>query len=119
MFSFSFHGHKAAPERGIPAARAHLVARVVPEAPCGWIFFDGGETTVETEDGAELILPGGAFFPREARCYKSEAEALAQAARLNDASPCADRPWLARPASGFSSSHRAGLHSARRGWMDE
>jgi len=105
MFGFDFHGQKASQQRISPAT-AHVVARVVPAAPCGWLFFDGGETTMETEDGVALILPGGAFFPHEARRFASEAVARAEAERLNDASPCADRPWQAKPASGFQMPRR-------------
>lgn len=100
MFGFTFHGQKPAPD---PLSRqtGHLVARVVPEAPCGWVFFDGCETVMELGDGDEMVLPGGAFFAGEAHCFASEAEARAEAARLNDLDPCDGRPWQARPAAGF------------------
>lgn len=100
MFGFNLHGQKSSDRRSCGAA-GHVVARVVPAAPCGWVFFDGLETIMEMEDGTELILPGGAFFPAEAYCFGSEAEAREEAARLNDQSPCDDRPWQARPATGF------------------
>lgn len=106
MFSFGFHSHKADQRPGPSSSAAHVVARVVPAAPCGWVFFDGGETLMEAEDGAVFIIPGGGFFPREARRFSSEAEARAEAGRLNDASPCADRPWQAKPAAGFQMPRR-------------
>ncbi|MDI4664261.1 hypothetical protein K9U40_07930 [Xanthobacter autotrophicus] len=100
MFGFPFHSRRSAPQaRGF--APSHVVARLVPAAPCGWIFFDGSETRMTTDDGATLVIPGGAFFPREARRYANEGEARAEAARLNDAGLCLDRPWRARPASAF------------------
>ncbi|MDI4657618.1 hypothetical protein [Xanthobacter autotrophicus] len=100
MFGFPFHARRTPPQaRDLPTA--HMVARLVPAAPCGWVFFDGSETRMATEDGADLIIPGGAFFPREARRYASESDAHAEAARLNDASLCLDRPWRVKPASAF------------------
>ncbi|MFG1349967.1 hypothetical protein [Xanthobacter autotrophicus] len=100
MFGFRFHARRTPPQA--PARpTTHMVARLVPAAPCGWVFFDGSETRMITADGTDLIIPGGAFFPREARRYASESEASAEAARLNDASPCLDRPWREMPASAF------------------
>lgn len=89
------------PKARVPMDLAHLIARAVPGAPCGWVFFDGSETRVDTDDGEGIIIPGGAFFPREARCYASESDAQEQASRLNDTSLCLDRPWCARPAAVF------------------
>ena len=85
----------------VPAS-THVVARSAPEAPCGWVFFDGSETHVTGDGGIGLILPGGAFFPREARRFSSAEEAGREATRLNDASPCLDRPWQARPVAAFA-----------------
>lgn len=79
----------------------YLVARVSSAAPCGWIFFDGSETPFEAEEGEELILPGGVFFPAEAHTYASEVEARNAAARLNATSPCFDLPWRCVPAAGI------------------
>lgn len=91
-----------------PAPTAtHVVARVAPEAPCGWVFFDGSETPLAGDEGADLILPGGAFFPREARRFDSADEAGTAASRLNDMSPCLDRPWRVRPVGAFDA-RRAG-----------
>ena len=86
--------------RQAPAA-THVVARVAPEAPCGWVFFDGSETPIAGDEGGHLILPGGAFFPREALRFASAEEAGAAASRLNDLSPCLDRPWRVRPVASF------------------
>lgn len=91
-------GHRL--RRHAPAA-THVVARAAPEAPCGWVFFDGSETYLSGDEGADLILPGGAFFPREARRFASAEEAGAAASRLNDRSPCLDRPWRVRPVATF------------------
>ncbi|MFG1371637.1 hypothetical protein V5F32_05650 [Xanthobacter oligotrophicus] len=100
MFGFRFHARRTPPQaRTLPTT--HLVARLVPAAPCGWVFFDGSETRMATEDGTDLIIPGGAFFPEEARRYASESEACIEAARLNDASLCLDRPWRVKPVSAF------------------
>lgn len=100
MFGFALHPRK--PQfRPRPRSGTHVVARLVPAAPCGWIFFDGRETLVAAEDGTELILPGGAFFAREAQRFSTEAEAREWAGRLNDASPCLDRPWRVRPMAAF------------------
>lgn len=100
MFSFGFHRRRPEP-RQTSVSTVHVIARLVPAAPCGWIFFDGSETRMTAEDGAEVILPGGGFFPKEARHFASEAEASAEAARLNDAGLCLDRPWQAKAASLF------------------
>lgn len=100
MFSFRMPRWQPPPRR-VPLSLAHVVARVVPGAPCGWVFFDGSETQVETDDGDGIIIPGGAFFAPEARRYANEAEAQAEATRLNDSSLCLDRPWRARAATAF------------------
>jgi hypothetical protein len=89
------------PRRRLPLSLAHVVARAVPGAPCGWVFFDGSETRIDTQEGEAVIIPGGAFFPREAHRFASEEEAQAEAARLNDSSLCLDRPWRVRAASAF------------------
>ena len=100
MFSFRMPRWQPA-RRRVPLSLAHVVVRAVPGAPCGWVFFDGSETRIDTHEGEGLIIPGGAFFPREAHRFATEGEAQAEAARLNDASLCLDRPWRARAASGF------------------
>ncbi|MEP9352701.1 hypothetical protein ABLE93_03775 [Xanthobacter sp. KR7-65] len=100
MFGFHLPSWGAL-RRPLPFAALHVVARAVPVAPCGWVFFDGSVTRVETDDGAGLIIPGGAFFPREARCFATIAEAEAEAARLNEAGLCLDRPWRVKPVSAF------------------
>lgn len=98
---FSFRMPRWQPSRRVPLSLAHVVARSVPEAPCGWVFFDGSETRIETDEGDSIIVPGGAFFAREARRFANEGEAQAEALRLNDSSLCLDRPWRARPAAAF------------------
>ncbi|MFG1242288.1 hypothetical protein V5F31_07895 [Xanthobacter sp. V7C-4] len=110
MFNFRFHARRDPPQApALPTT--HLVARLVPAAPCGWVFFDGSETRMSTEDGADLIIPGGAFFAKEARCYASEADARVEAARLNDASLCLDRPWRAKPVSAFEARRSSFAHA--------
>ena len=101
MFSFRMPRWQPT-RRRVPLSLAHLVARAVPGAPCGWVFFDGSETRIDTQEGETVIVPGGAFFPREAHRFANEGEAQAEAARLNDASLCLDRPWRVRPASAFT-----------------
>ncbi|MFG1331378.1 hypothetical protein V5F41_09025 [Xanthobacter autotrophicus] len=111
MFGFRFHALRAPPQaRALPTT--HLVARLVPAAPCGWVFFDGSETRMATEDGADLIIPGGAFFPKEARRYACESDARAEAARLNDASLCLDRPWRMKPVAAFEVKRSTFAHAA-------
>ena len=100
MFGFRFRSRRSAPQARGPTT-SHLVARLVPAAPCGWVFFDGSETRILTEDGTDLVIPGGAIYPKEARRYASESEARAEAARLNDKGLCLDRPWRAQPMSAF------------------
>lgn len=100
MFGLHFHPRPPAlrPRR---LAGVQVVAREVPAAPSGWIFFDGSETRVCGEDGAEFIVPGGAFFVSEARLFASTQDAEDAAARLNRADPWLDRPWQAFAASAF------------------
>lgn len=100
MFGFRLHARRPAPQAGA-VSTIHVVARLVPAAPCGWVFFDGSETRMTTEDSDDLVIPGGAFFPKEARRYATESDARAEAARLNDTSLCLDRPWRVKAASAF------------------
>lgn len=86
-----------------------VIARAAESAPSRFIFFDGSETLMETATEGSIILPGGAFFLNEARSYLSEDDAVADAERLNDASPCLDRPWIAMQAGAF---HSAALTAA-------
>ena len=100
MFSFRMPRWQPS-RRRVPFSLAHVIARAVPGAPCGWVFFDGSETRIDTQEGEAVIIPGGAFFPREAHRFASEGEAQEEASRLNDASLCLDRPWRVRAASAF------------------
>lgn len=99
----------------VPAAEQapYVVALHAEGAPCGLVFFDGSERWVEA-DGVGVILPGGAFFAKEARAYASEEEALAQAVRLNRASPVPDRPWRAIPLRGLAGAESWDAPSPRR-----
>ncbi|MEP9348952.1 hypothetical protein [Xanthobacter sp. KR7-225] len=81
-----------------------LVAHPASAAPCGWIFFDGNEHHCEGEE-VSLILPGGSLFPAEGLFYDGFAEAEAAADRLNDHSPCFDRPWKPVPGEVFAGEH--------------
>ena len=81
-----------------------VVARPATAAPCGWIFFDGNEHHCEGED-MSLILPGGSLFPSEGLFYEGFEEAAAAADRLNDHSPCFDRPWKPVPGEVFTGDH--------------
>lgn len=119
VFQFPVHGASA----HIPADRdpsgaplrpsPHVVARTIAVAPCGLIFFDGSESMME-EDGLRLILPGGAFFPSEARTYPSAAQAEAEACRLNGASPCQEPPWRAIPLAGLGGAEGTGAPAPRQ-----
>lgn len=80
-----------------------VIARAAESAPARFIFFDGSETIMETATEGSIILPGGAFFLNEARPYSNEEDAISDAERLNDASPCPDRPWIAMQARAFNS----------------